>query len=274
MFQAPLLDLLSREYDTGVSQLDFKGAPEASRMSINAWVSGQTKNKINDLLPGGSITDATRFVLVNALYFYGSWAHPFDANGTTFRKFHTLAGTTVDALAMHGHFNVMYKAGNDYSVAELPYEAEQLRMTIVLPATEKFETVRGQVSGAWLDAAVRDLSPTTLEVQLPKFDVTTGSFSLMQGLRALGMKLAFTPQADFSGITTDTALSISDVLQKAFISVDQSGTEAAAATAVGGLATSAAPTPTPFIVDRPFLFFIRDATGAVLFSGQVVDLSL
>jgi serpin B len=175
---------------------------------------------------------------------------------------------------MQGHFSMMYKAGSDYSVAELPYEGQQLRMTIVLPAADKFDSVRGQVSGAWLDDAVSDLAQTVLEVQLPKFEMTTDSVSLTQGLQALGMKLAFTPQADFSGITTDTALSISDVLQKAFISVDQNGTEAAAATGVGGLATSAAPTLTPFIVDHSFLFFIRDASGAVLFSGQVVDPSL
>jgi serpin B len=145
-------------------------------------------------------------------------------------------------------------------------------MTIVLPDAGQFETVRSQVSAAWLDQTTANLSQTKLQVALPKFKMTVGSFSLRAGLEALGMKQAFTAQADFSGITKGTPIQLADVLQKAFISVDENGTEAAAATAVIGVVTSVeVPPPTSFIVDRPFLFFIRDASGAVLFSGQVVD---
>ncbi|HKP61008.1 MAG TPA: serpin family protein [Polyangiales bacterium] len=270
--QAPFLEVLGREYDSGVRTVDFIHAYEPARMGINAWVEEQTKDKIQDLLPMGSIDQATRLVLVNALYFYGSWLTPFVSGYTHDAAFKTLAGASVQVPTMNGGLRLQYRAGDKFALAELPYEGEKLRMTIVLPAAGEFETIRAQVSAAWLEQAVSNLSPTLLNVSLPKFKMTVGSFRLTDGLKALGMKQAFTDSADLSGIATGIPLSISDVVQKAFIAVDENGTEAAAATGVI-VGTTSAPVdqPIPFTVDRPFLFFIRDANGAVLFSGHVVD---
>jgi serpin B len=271
--QPTFLDLLGREYQSGVRQVDFKNAFEPARISINNWVSDQTKAKITNLIPAGALDDTTRLVLVNALYFYGSWATPFEASATVPATFHPLSGADVQVATMAREIQLSYRAGNNFAVAELPYEGGQLRMTIVLPAAGQFEAVRSAVSATWLQQAVAGLVSTDLAVQLPKFKMTVGSFTLSPALKALGMKLPFAAQqADFSGITMQEPLFISDVLQKAFIAVDEDGTEAAAATAVIISTTSAQiTTPVPFVVDRPFLFFIRDSSGAVLFSGQVVD---
>jgi serpin B len=270
--ESPFLDVLSRNYDTGVSRLDFIHAAEPARTMINTWVEEQTKDKIQDLLPSGSITDATRLVLVNALYFYGSWLTPFTHSATSDAAFKALAGTSVQVPTMHSELNLAYRAAEKFELAELPYEGSQLRMTIVLPAQGQFEAVRSQVSAAWLEQTVTGLQPTRLAVSLPKFKMTVGSFSLTEGLKAAGMNRLFSDNADLSGIATGLQLSVSDVFQKAFIAVDENGTEAAAATAViiGTTSVQLDP-PKPFIVDRPFLFFIRDANGAVLFSGHVVD---
>lgn len=269
--QPAFLDVLSREYDSGVRRLDFIHAFEPARTTINDWVEEQTKDKIQDLLPMGSITDMTRLVLVNALYFYGSWATPFPHNATQDSPFRTLAGSSVQVPTMHIETRFSYAKADNYELAELPY-LSGMRMTIVLPAEGQFEALRAQVSDTWLTQALAKLGPALLNVSLPKFKMTVGSFSLTAGLKALGMQQPFTDGADFSGIATGIPLSISDVVQKAFIAVDEKGTEAAAATGVI-VGTTSVPVdpPIPFHVDRPFLFFIRDQNGAVLFSGHVVD---
>lgn len=269
--ESTFLDVLSRNYDAGVSRLDFIHAFEPARMTINAWVEEQTKDKIQDLLPMGSITDATRLVLVNALYFYGSWATPFKREATQDAMFTTLAGSAVQVPTMGQQARFSYSKGDGFELAELPY-LSQMSMTIVLPAQGKFEAVRSQVSEAWLSQELAKLTPSLVNVKLPKFKMTVGSFSLTDGLKALGMQQAFTDSADFTGIATGIPLSISDVVQKAFIEVDEKGTEAAAATGViVGTTSVEVEQPIPFHVDRPFLFFIRDSSGAVLFSGHVVD---
>ena len=266
------LDLLAREYQSGVSQLDFIKMFEPARMTINDWVAVQTKDRILDLLPPQSLTERTRLVLVNALYFYGSWQSPFRHEATRDAAFKTLAGASVQTPTMNTVYGTGYVMRKNYAAADLPYEVGALSMTVVLPAAGQFEAVRSQVSEAWLKNVVSGLQTAYLQIALPKFKVTTGTVSLKLGLEELGMKAPFKETADFKGIA-NTDLMISDVFHKAFIAVDEDGTEAAAATAVvvGVPPTSAPPTPTPFIVDRPFLFFIRDKTGSVLFSGHVVD---
>lgn len=267
--KSDFLDLLARDYDSGVHQQDFKTMPEPARMTINQWVSDQTKDKIQNLFTQGTITEQTRLVLVNALYFYGTWTTPFKMESTHDATFHALAGD-VQAPTMGVEVSAPYRMATDFEVAELPYEGGHLRMTIVLPASGKFDSVREAVSEQWLSDAVQGLANAQLQVSLPKFGFTVGSFSLKSALEALGMKAAFTDGADFSGMSSDAQLSLSDVVQKAFVKVDENGTEAAAATGVV-VGTSAVLQTTPFVVDRPFLFFIRDDSGAVLFSGQVVD---
>lgn len=268
--QPTFLDLLAREYDSGVWLLDFRGAHEAARMSINDWVAEQTRDKIKDPLPMGSVDQETPFVLVNALYFYGSWSHPFPHEATSPADFHMLSGEAKQTPTMYVNgIQTSYASAAAFSAAELSYLGGGLSMLIVLPNEGRFEMVRSMVSGEWLAQTEASLEPALLNVALPKFKMTVG-FNLTDGLKALGMKQAFTDAADFSGLAP--GVKVADVLQKCFIAVDEDGTEAAAATAVLGAPTSApVDPPIPFVVDRPFLFFIRDKTGAVLFSGQVVD---
>jgi serpin B len=270
--QQPFLDILSRDYDSGVRRVDFIQDFEPARLSINAWVQEQTKDRIQDLLPQGSVTELTRLVLVNAIYFYGSWSAPFRSSATHDAAFNLLAGSAIQTPTMNGEFRFDYRATDQFAVAELPYEGGKLRMTIVLPAAGQFEALRSQVSAAWLEQAIGGLENTLLRVSLPKFKMTVGSLSLRTGLGALGMNKPFEDDADFSGIALDSKMSLSDVVQKAFIAVDENGTEAAAATgAIAGPTSAPVEQPIPFEVDRPFLYFIRDENGAVLFSGHVVD---
>ena len=266
--QMPFLDLMSREYDSGVRRLDFVHAFEPARMTINGWVEEQTKNKIEDLLQPGTISDMTRVVLVNAIYFYATWQAPFSPDFTKDKPFKTLGGQSAQVPTMGGQLNLAYRAADKFEVAELPYEGNQLRMTIVLPAEGQFEAVRSQISAAWLDQAVAGLQPALLQVSLPKFKLTGGPFKLIESLKALGIQKLFA-DADLSGIAT-IPLTVSEVVQKAFIAVDENGAEAGAATAVV-TGPPSAPATIPFVVDRPFLFFIRDSNGAVLFSGHVVS---
>lgn len=269
--EEPFLATLSREYNAGVSTVDFLTQFEPARESINLWVEQKTHDRIVDLLPAGSLGSDTRLVLVNALYFYGSWATVFEPEATQPGSFTRLDGGTVSVPTMHGgEISGFYAKTDEVEVAELPYLGDELRMTIVLPSTGQFAAVQAKVSASWLDEARAGIAPETLSVGLPKFTIHPPTYSLKAGLEALGMKTAFTDAADFSGITTQESLVIDDVLQQAFVAVDEAGTEAAAATAVIMGATGM-PTTVPFVVDRPFLFFVRDASGLVLFGGQVVD---
>jgi serpin B len=269
--KTPFLDLLSEQYDTGTYRVNFAGEPEPSRLAINGWVMDRTHNKIKDLLNPGDVDSGTRAVLVNALYFFGNWSTLFNKQSTQPGIFHTLAGTDVTANLMHGgteEFN--YKADANATVLQVPYVHGDLWMTIVLPNSGQFASVRDQVSQAWLAQMTASLAQTSVQVTIPKFTITTDQIKLRDPLIALGMGPAFVE--NFTGISNEP-ISISDVVQKAFIGVDEEGTEAAAATAV--MFAGAVPQqPIPVTVDRPFLYFIQDTTGIVLFAGQVVDPTL
>jgi serpin B len=269
--EAAFLDLLSREYDCGVRRVDFMHAFEPARQNINTWVADQTKDKIQDLLPKGALTDNTRVVLVNALYFYGSWSQPFSHESTADATFHRLSDDSVRVPTMNGQAWLRYADHGTYLATELPYDGNKLFMTLVLPAAGKLDEVRAQVTPTWLEQLFAGPDARLVNIALPKFKFSAGTFSLKASLENMGMKAPFRDDADFTGITPAN-LSISDVLQKAFVAVDEDGTEAAAATAVVIGATAArVDQPVPFIADRPFLFFVRDATAVVLFAGQVTD---
>jgi serpin B len=270
--QPEFLDQLSRNYDIGVHAEDFRHAYEPARLRINDWVAAETRDRIKNLLKPDDLNELTRLVLVNALYFYGSWATPFVKEATRDEDFHTLAGKTIKAPTMHSFGSLRYSQGDGFAAVELPYVGQELQMFLVLPNKGQFETVRDAASAEWLETASDSAEPRNVSLALPKFEMTV-RFALTQALKDLGLGTAFTwLEADFTGITEDEPLFITKVIQKAFIKVDEKGTEAAAATAVILATGSAAPTDiVPFIIDRPFLFFIRDLSGAVLFSGQVVD---
>jgi serpin B len=267
------LDILSANYDAGVRLLDYIGDPDGSRQIINRWVADETEDKIQDLIPPDGITTDTRLVLSNALYFYATWQAPFLLEATSAGTFSTLSGQDVATEMMHDTSYYRYAEGSGYQLLDLPYDGDELCMTIVLPEAGRFSEIRDALSDTWL-TGVRAAATTDREIQVsvPKFGFTWGTTSLTPALRALGMTDAFEyPTADFSGIEPTRELYVSDVFHQAFIAVDEHGTEAAAATAVVLTAGAIPDPPVPFTVDRPFIFFIHDSTDVILFAGQVVD---
>lgn len=264
----PFLDTLARNYGAGLRVLDFVADHEGARETINEWVEDRTNDKIEDLLPQGSITPNTRLVLANAIYFSAAWAEPFEASKTADRPFTLASGETIDVPSLHQSALNRYGAGPDYRAGELAYDGGQLSMVVVVP--DDLAAFEDTLDGQRLAEIVAGLSGSLLEITLPKFEFAA-PLGLVPALMSLGMIDAFSPAADFSGIDGTRSLAISDVLHKGFISIDENGTEAAAATAVI-IGETSVPTPATLVVDRPFLFMIVDRpTGAILFLGRVVD---
>lgn len=267
-FEAPFLDTLARNYGAGLRVLDLAADPDGSRETINRWVEDRTNDKIKDLLPKGSVTDLTRLVLTNAIYFSAAWEQPFEASETADRPFHLGDGQTISVPTLHQVYERGYGEGDGYRAAELPYDGGQLSMVVVVP--DDLAAFEANLDAARIGAIVDSITPHELDLSLPKFKFDA-PLGLKDVLIALGMTDAFTPAADFSGIDGTRDLMITDVLHKGFVAIDEKGTEAAAATAVI-VGDSAAPEFATLAVDRPFVFFIRDRpTGAILFVGRVVD---
>jgi serpin B len=273
------LDLLAVNYDAGMLTLDFITDPEAARKTINNWVLEQTEDRIEDLLPPGSIDDMTRFVLTNAIYFKASWAKPFDVENTRNRDFHLIDGSTVSVPMMwmdglSGEHGEPFRAaeGQGYQAVEFPYVGGEIAMLLVVPDRGYFRTFEQSLDYGVIEDIVSRLSDVRLDLTMPKFEYGC-EFSLVDSLSQLGMNQAFIPDiADFTGIDDGYGgLYISDILHKTFISVDEEGTEAAAATGVVWGAVSIIH-PKTIVIDRPFIYMIRDVqTKAVLFVGRVTD---
>lgn len=277
-FRVRYLDLLSRFYGAGVNLLNFRNEPEPSRIIINTWVADQTNQRIKDLIPQGVISPNTRLVLTNAIYFLGNWRYQFDATLTRNETFTKLDRSTVSTPLMQlgksgEKVRMKYAMVGSTRALDLPYQGDRLCMTVILPDTGTFSTFESSIDVQKLNALIQALDSTRLPpVRLPKFTFTSGSVSLKPALQVLGMTDAFGDAADFSGIDGTRQLSIADIFHKAFIAVDEKGTEAAAATAVIIEVTSSPMEAPHFVVDRPFLFVIRDRhTGVILFMGRIVD---
>ena len=275
-FNQPFLDTLATDYGTGVYRADFKNDPDAARTAINDWVADKTDDKILNLLSQGTITDLTRFVLVNAVYFNGGWSAPFQTSATAAGTFHGLNGDGT-AQMMTQTANFAYGTGSGWRAIQLPYDGG-MTFTAILP--DNLATFESSFNAATLSSIDSSLQSTLVDLTMPKFNIPGVTFSVADALKALGTTALFDPvNADLSGIATpqpsDINLYVGDVLHQAYISVDEKGTEAAAATAVNGVATAAEPTtqPQPVILtlDQPFIFLIRDtATGAIVFLGRYV----
>jgi len=265
------LDALAENYGAGLRLLDFVADPEASRTTINEWVGDQTEGRIEELIPKRAIDSLTRLVLTNAIYFNAAWAEQFEEEETSDGTFHLLDSDEATVPLMHQTTSFGYAEGADYQVVELPYDGHELSMVVLLPAQGEFTAFEEALDATRLDAVVQDLTYTRVALTFPRFEFES-SFSLKEALASMGMPVAFSSEADFSGMTGSRDLFIGEVVHKAFVSVDEEGTEAAAATAVI-MPTSAMPEePVEVTVDRPFVFIIRDIkTGAVLFVGRVVD---
>lgn len=270
-FEPPYLDTLGLNYGAGLRLLDFESEPEASRVAINDWVLDATRNRIEDLLPPGSLTPLTRLVLTNAIYFNASWAEPFQEGATSPEPFTLLDGSNASVDTMRGTMDGTFATGDGWRLAEVPYLGGEVVMGLLVPDEGRFAEIEGGLDGAFVDGALDQLRPASVNLALPKFSFESET-SLKASLQALGMSDPFSDAADFSGITTEAALYISDAFHKAFITVDEEGTEAAAATAIVFNVLSAGPEMVELTVDRPFVFWIRDRpTGAMLFVGRVTD---
>jgi len=270
-FLPEFLDVLAENYGAGLRLLDFMREPEPSRITINNWVTDQTEGKIKDLIPQGVIDDLTRLVLTNAIYFNAAWLTPFDKELTSNGTFHLLEGGDITVPMMRQTHSLGYATGDGYQAVELPYDGNELSMIILLPDIGKFESVQNSLDAALVEHIVSDLQSRQVDLTMPKFQFES-EFSLADTLAAMGMPAAFSGDADFSAMTGNRELTITDVVHKAFVSVDEAGTEAAAATAVVVGLTAVPEQPVQVTVDRPFMFLISDIeTGTILFIGRVVN---
>lgn len=266
-FQAAFLDTLAVNYGAGLRVLDFARDAEASRETINTWVEDKTNDRIEDLLPPGTITSDTRLVLANAIYFSAAWDDPFEASDTADRNFF-VGDVSVSVPTMYQQAPLPYGEGVGFRAAELPYDGGKLSMTIVVP--DDLAAFESSLSAQTIADVTASLGERDVKLSLPKFKFDA-PLGLKKHLSALGMNDAFSDAADFSGIDGAPGLVITDVLHKGFVAIDEKGTEAAAATAVI-IGETSAPESATLTVDRPFVFFIRDRpTGAILFIGRVVD---
>jgi len=279
-FEPAYTDATRAALGAGLEPVDFKRAAEKARLLINGWVEEKTEKRIRDLVPRGGVDRETRLVLVNAIYFLGDWAEPFAMESTRPAPFSVAASTKKDVPTMHAVESFRFVAKDALKAVELPYKGGQMSMLVVLPdAVDGLPALEASLTGERLEGITRSLASTRVHVSLPKFEVDPpGSLPLGEALRALGMADAFSPsQADFTAIADPPdprdRLFLSEVFHKAFVKVDEKGTEAAAATAaVMERAASILAPPVVFKADHPFLFFIRDnASGMVLFMGRVAD---
>jgi len=264
------LDALSSRFGAGLRLVDYERAAEAARLAINAWVDERTEQRIPELLQQGSIDSSTALVLVNAIYLKAAWQTAFYENATAPAPFTRLDGTTIDVATMHLTAELRYAAGAGWQAVELPYVGNALAMTIIVP--DDLAAFAPGLDGGAFASIVAAMSQRSVILSLPKWGQETRA-SLADVLAGMGMPDAFDPGvADFTGMTSQERLFITAVVHQANIDVDEKGTEAAAATAVVMGRTSIPTDQVSLVVDRPFLFALRDTrTGAILFLGRVVE---
>jgi serpin B len=270
-FEKPFLDTLAVNYGAGMNTVDFKGAADAARLGINSWVSDKTEGKIKDLLAEGSIDSSSRLVLVNTVYLNASWGSKFEKTFTHDNAFTTAEGSTTVAT-MHQTSGFASEISERETAIELPYEGGDLSMLVVMPAAGTLDSYESALTSKDVTDITARLESGEVDLSLPKFKLAPETVRLSKELEALGMAKAFGPSADFGGITKDEPLHIDEVHHKAFIDVDEAGTEAAAATAVDmkAGATSVPEKVRKVTLDHPFLFLLRDhKTGQILFMGRV-----
>ncbi|XP_019741175.1 leukocyte elastase inhibitor isoform X2 [Hippocampus comes] len=276
-FLSQFLDATQKYYKADLKTVDFIAAPEASRAEINSWVEQQTENKIQDLLKPGTVSTMTRLALVNAIYFKGNWKHRFDPADTKEMPFKVNQNVTTSVNMMY----LMKKMPYNYipelglQILELPYLDDELSMLILLPeetsdGTDPLLKLEEELTQAKLDEwTSRDNMDIHSEilVHLPKFKLEE-EYELNEPLAKLGMTDVFcAAKADLSGMNGEGGLSLSTVAHKAFVEVNEEGTEAAAATA--GIAALCMLREEHFTADHPFLFYIRhNKSNSILFLGR------
>lgn len=263
------LDTLAINYGAGVERLDFESAPEPSRALINQWVEHRTNQRIKTLLPEGSVRTETTAVLTNAVYFKAPWQYKFEDGATRLEPFATLAVSEKVVETMHQGGNFDYAEGEGWQAVQLPYRKGELSMIVILPTEGRFAEFESTMTSEQLEGITDQLAPDSVQLALPKWTFET-SVELDTPLKSMGMTTTF-DAPDLSGMMQGD-FRITGVFHKTFVSVDEGGTEAAAATAVVVAATSVPVYNRQFVANRPFLFIIRDvATDTWLFFGRVSD---
>jgi len=277
-FLQEYLDIVTQYYLARLTLLDFVNDTEGSRIKINNCVESETEGRIKDLMPAGSIGPTTCLVLTNAIYFKASWQYEFNKDLTYDEDFRITPDSIIKTPMMHQRIQSVIENYYDTArVLQLFYENNEISMLIFLPDEGKMDQLEANMTAgkfnSWMKARTSGQLPYEIDLTLPKFKFNT-DYKMTDTLIKMGMPLAFTDYADFSGISPGGGLKISGVFHKAFVEVNEEGTEAAAATGIGMIGfTSVGYTPPPipvFKVDRPFIFMIcENSTGAILFMGRV-----
>jgi serpin B len=268
-FLDAFLDTLAENYGAGLRAVDFSQAKEARRL-INQWVSDQTERRVRELLPPDSVDGETALVLTNAVYFKAVWMYPFAEDRIHSETFTLLDGGQVTMPMMEQVAQLGYAERPGARVVELPYAGGELSMVIVLPEAGTFDEFARELDAGELDAILSEIEPMGVRLAIPKFRFDA-EFKLKDALMELGMVDAF-GEADFSGMDGTLELFIDEVYHKAFVAVDEAGTEATAASAVVVGRKGGPKVEQELRIDRPFIFLIRDIkTGTILFLGQVVN---
>jgi serpin B len=272
-FLPSFLALTQTNYDAAFNYVDYKKDAEAARVSINTWVAQKTNDKIKDLIGQGALDATTKMVLANAIYFKGSWAQKFDTAMTKEQPFRISSKDSVNVrmMTLYGQ-EFGYLKDNKVECIRLPYAGNDLSMIIILPKKrDGLNEIESTLTKGQVNGFCANLRKTEVTVCVPKFKITR-DFLLNKQLSSLGMSDAFGRSADFSGMDDTRSLFISAVIHKAFVDVNEEGTEAAAATGVVMMTKCMPGTPPMFCADHPFIFLIRDnATGSILFMGRIVN---
>jgi serpin B len=271
-FISAFLNVLAENYDAGMRLLDYEEDPEGCRQVINGWIREQTESLIPELLPADSIDSLTSLVLTNAIYFNAAWLFRFDKSFQTYDgTFFLPDGNTVTVPMMHQTKKLGYAQGSGYRAVELKYDTYNMSMVIILPDEGTFEEFENSLSGEKVIGIIDDISDDNyVTLSMPRFGFES-SFNLKETLEAMGMTDAFSTAADFSGISGKTGYWLDEVYHQAYITVDEDGTTAAAAS---GVVVEKGASPDPFKVNlnHPFIFMIRDIeTNTILFVGRVLN---
>jgi serpin B len=271
-FLQEFLTLVKTNYDSDLQQVDFVNQTEAARKIINDWVENKTKGKIKELIKSGTLDSMTRLVLTNAIYFKGKWASQFKPDKTQNLPFILLGGEKVNVPMMNQTGNFGFTETDTIQALEMPYVNNDLSMVILLPKKpDGVKDLEKELTAENLTGWLAKLRKREVQVWLPRFKLTC-EFELAKVLGSMGMPDAFLAKADFSGMTGNKDLFISAVVHKAYVEVNEEGTEAAAATGVAMKLTSVPLPPPVFKADHPFVFLIRDNhTGSILFLGRTAN---
>ena len=278
-FLTEYMSAAEHSYGAKTTNLDFKDHPEDSRITINTWVEDRTEHRIKDLIPAGVIDPTTRLVITNAIYFKGDWVMRFDKTETADADFRMAPGKSVKVPMMQRTDEdaiFLYAENSDLQMLSMPYvhtTSKGLLMIVLLPKSDNLMTTEASLSAGTLSTLQQSAESWRVKVYFPKYTLKT-KYSLPKTLGTMGMPTAFTGNADFSGMDGTKNLFVSDVIHQAFVGVNEEGTEAAAAMAVGPMAyASENPEPVAvFRADHPFIFLILDnETGSILFIGRVVN---